>query len=139
MIVETTKGQKIIMKGSKEVYRFIWELIIAMQPFDRDKEHLFVIGINRAFHVKYLDHVAMGTMHETIAGPREIFRNAIHLGASAIILAHNHPSGSIIPSKEDIAMTKRLKEAGDLLNIKVVDHLIVAEEGYFSITDEGIV
>jgi DNA repair protein RadC len=137
MRVEPKRGQRVFISGSQQVYKFIWKLIAAMQPFDQEKEHLFVIGVSRNYLVKYVDHVSMGSMHGTIAAPREIFRNAIHLGASAIFLVHNHPSGSVAPSKEDIAMTKRIMEAGKLLNIEVVDHLIVVENGYYSFADEG--
>ena len=88
MVVEPMKGQRVAMEGSEQVYKFVWSLIAAMQPFDQEKEHLFVIGLNRMHGVKYVDHVSMGGMHGMVVGPREIFRNAIHLGASAIILCH---------------------------------------------------
>ena len=123
--------------GSKQVYKIIWNLIKSMEPFDRDKEHFFAIGINRAYCMRYIDHVSTGTMHGTIAEPREVFRNAIHLGASCIILVHNHPSGSLIPSKPDIKVTKELTQAGKLLKIEVIDHVIVSSEGYYSFSDEG--
>ena len=126
------------MNGSEQVYKFVWSLIAAMQPFDRDKEHLFVIGLTRAQHVKYVDHVSMGTMHGLITEPREIFRNAIYLGASCIVLCHNHPSNSVLPSQQDIDMTKCTVQAGKLLRIEVVDHLIVGDDGYYSFADERI-
>ena len=85
--------------------------------------------VTRAYRVKYVDHVSMGTMHGTMAGPSEIFRNAIHLGASAIFLAHNHPSQLVEPSNEDIAMTKLIVEAGKILKIDVVDTLLYQEKG----------
>jgi len=88
MVVETDRKQKLMINGSQKAYKLIWSLITAMQPFDQDKEHLFVIGVTRAYRVKYVDHVSMGTMYAALAGPSEIFRNAIHLGASAIFLAH---------------------------------------------------
>ncbi|MGP8215759.1 MAG: JAB domain-containing protein [Bacteroidia bacterium] len=138
MIVQVEKEKKVTITGSKQVYKFLWGLIEAMEPFDKEKEHLYVIGVSRAFRIRYVDWVAMGTMHGLVAGPREVFRNAIHLGASAIILAHNHPSNSVIPSKEDITMTHCMVKAGKILNINVVDHLIVSAEGYYSFADEGV-
>ena len=108
-----------------------------MQPFDRDKEHFFVIGINCDYRMRYIDHVSTGTMHSTIAEPREVFRNAIHLAASRIILSHTHPSGSLIPSSRDISVTDELVKAGKILRIDVVDHVIVSHEGYYSFFDEG--
>ncbi len=137
MVVKPKKGQKIFCNGSKQIYKIIWGLIKVMQPFDKDKEHFFVIGVNRAYLMRYIDHVSTGTIHGTIAEPREVFRNAIHLGASCIILAHNHPSGSLIPSRPDIKVTKELVEAGKILKIEVIDHVIVSSEGYYSFSDEG--
>jgi DNA repair protein RadC len=137
MVVKPKKGQKILCNGSKQVYKIVWKLIKTMQPFDRDKEHFFVIGTNRAYCMRYIDHVSTGTMHGTIAEPREVFRNAIYLGASCIILAHNHPSGSLIPSQMDIKVTEELMKAGKLLRIEVIDHIIVSSEGYYSFSDEG--
>ena len=137
MVVKPKKGQKIFCNGSKQVHKIIWGLIKVMQPFDKDKEHFFVIGVNRAYIMLYIDHVSTGTIHWTIAEPRECFRNAIHLGASCIILAHNHPSGSLIPSRPDIKVTKELVEAGKILKIEVIDHVIVSSEGYYSFSDEG--
>ena len=138
MVVKPKKRQKIFCNGSKQVSKIIWGLIKVMEPFDRDKEHFFVIGMNRAYIMRYIDHVSTGTMHGTIAEPREVFRNAIHLGASSIIIAHNHPSGSLIPSRADIKVTKELVKAGKLLKIGVIDHIIVSSEGYYSFSDEGL-
>lgn len=137
MVVKPKKGQKIFCNSSKQIYKIIWGLIKTMQPFDRDKEHFFVIGINRAYIMLYIDHVSTGTIHGTIAEPREVFRNAIHLGAACLIICHNHPSGSLIPSRADIQVTKELVQAGKLLRIEVVDHVIVSSEGYYSFSDEG--
>ncbi|MGP8216885.1 MAG: JAB domain-containing protein [Bacteroidia bacterium] len=137
MVIEQINGRKAVMNGSEQVYKFVWAHIAAMQPFDQEKENLFVIGLTSAHRVKYIDHVSMGTMHGTMAGPREIFRNAIHLGASSIVLCHNHTSHSVLPSKQDIEMTRCITQAGKLLKIEVVDHLIVSGEGYYSFADEG--
>jgi DNA repair protein RadC len=87
---------------------------------------MLVIGVNRALNVHFLDWVAMGSMHSLIVEPREIFRNAILHGASSIILVHNHPSGEVEPSRQDIEMTKNVIEAGKVLRIAVMDYLIVS-------------
>lgn len=135
MIIEI-KERKLSAGGSAKVYKLVWNTIQAMQPFDRDKEMFFAIGVTRALQVKYIDIVAMGTLHTVVVEPREIFRNAILHAVSCIVLAHNHPSGQVKPSPQDIDTTKRLVEAGRLLNIEVVDHLIVSGEGYYSFADE---
>ncbi len=137
MVLEPQKGKKIRCSSSRQIHKIVWGLIKGMQEFDQAKEHFFVIGLNRAYCMIYLDWVSMGTLFGTVAEPREVFRNAIHLGASSIILAHNHPSGSLVPSKLDITMTKDMANAGKLLRIEVVDHVIVSHEGYYSFSDEG--
>ncbi len=137
MVLEPQKGKKIRCNSSKQIHKIVWGLIQGMQEFDQAKEHFFVIGMNRAYCMTYLDWVSMGTLFGTVAEPREVFRNAIHFGASSIILAHNHPSGSLVPSKLDIAMTKDMVNAGKLLRIEVVDHVIVSHEGYYSFSDAG--
>jgi DNA repair protein RadC len=137
MIIEIKEKQKILVKGSKQVYKLVWSCIQAMQPFDREKENFLVIGVTRSLQVKFLDLVAMGTMHALVVEPREIFRNAILHGASSIILVHNHPSNYVTPSTTDIDTTKTMVQAGKLLRIEVIDHLIVGCNGYYSFADEG--
>ncbi len=79
----------------------------------------------------------MGSLNANIVHPREVFRPAITRGAAAIILVHNHPSGDVTPSREDLNLTARLVEAGRLLGIEVLDHLIVAESRYLSFRSES--
>lgn len=81
--------------------------------------------------------IGIGTLNSCIIHPREVFRTAIIRNSNSVILAHNHPSGSLDPSDEDIQITKRLKEAGDIIGIKLLDHVIVTKEGYLSLRDEG--
>lgn len=82
--------------------------------------------------------VSHGDLDMSIVHPREVFKRAILNNAAGIILAHNHPSGSLEPSKEDQEITQRLKAAGELLGIAVVDHIIISNFGYYSFKDEGI-
>jgi len=109
-----------------------------MDLFDREKEHLWVVGLNATNKIKYIDHVSMGSLKGTVAEPREIFRNAIHLGAANIIVAHNHPSGNNTPSERDIQLTKKITDAGVILGILLIDHIIVCEKGRYSFADEGL-
>jgi DNA repair protein RadC len=82
--------------------------------------------------------VATGTVNACFIHPREVFRPAITESCCAIILVHNHPSGDLRPSEEDVALTRRVVEAGTLLGIKVLDHLIVGLGDYFSFLDAGL-
>lgn len=84
-----------------------------------------------------VEEVAIGSQNASIIHPREIFRSAILAGATSLILAHNHPSGSPDPSAEDRTITKRLKDAGELLGIKILDHVIIGHGSHFSFADQG--
>ena len=81
--------------------------------------------------------VSRGTLTASLVHPREVFRAAIIENAASVILVHNHPSGNAKPSNEDRSVTKRIAAAGRLLGVKVLDHVIVAESGYYSFTEEG--
>lgn len=98
------------------------------------------------FYCLYLDNkkkiiqsklLYIGTINQTLIHPREIFKEAYLLSASSIICIHNHPSGNVIPSNEDILMTKNLKNIGELMGINVVDHLIIGSENYYSFFENG--
>ena len=83
--------------------------------------------------------ISQGTLTASLVHPREVFRPALREAAAAVVLVHNHPSGDPTPSREDREITERLVEAGDLLGIPVVDHVVVAERGWASLRDQGAV
>lgn len=83
--------------------------------------------------------ISQGTINSTISSPRDIFQRALLVNAHSIIVAHNHPSGEVEPSPEDIRITQRLTEAGKLMEIELIDHLIIGEEGkYYSFLENGV-
>lgn len=91
-------------------------------------------------NLEYLDEefISKGTVNKTIAMPREVFRRAIKLGATSIIIAHNHPSGDPTPSKEDVVLTERMVECGRILGIEVLDHIVVGDGECFSLKQAGL-
>ena len=97
------------------------------------KEHLRGIYLNGHYQVIHDEVISIGTVDANIVHPREIFRPAISVGAAAVILIHNHPSGILKPSQEDIEVTRRVANVGKAVGIELVDHIIVTEEGYTSI------
>ena len=105
-----------------------------------DREHFVALLLNRKNAMIGLNTVSVGTLTASLAHPREIFKAAILANAAAIVCAHNHPSGDPQPSSEDRVLTKRLVEAGKLLGIEVVDHIIVGDgtEAYFSFADNNL-
>ncbi len=104
-----------------------------------DREHFVVLLLNQKNRVVGLHTVSVGSLTASVVHPRETFKAAILANAAAIICGHNHPSGDCQPSKEDRAITQRLKEGGALLGINLLDHVIVGGEGrYFSFADENL-
>jgi DNA repair protein RadC len=89
--------------------------------------------------VKHFEVISKGGLTHTIADPRIIFQKALEVQATSMVLCHNHPSGNLKPSRADEELTAKLKSAGTLLDIRVVDHLIVSDEGYYSFADEGMI
>ena len=103
-----------------------------------DREYFLSIPVNGRHVPIGVEEVAIGSQNASIIHPREIFRSAILAGATtALILAHNHPSGSPDPSPEDRLITKRLKDAGELMGIKILDHIIIGHGSYYSFADKG--
>ena len=103
-----------------------------------DKEHFCVFFLNTQNRIIGREIVSIGTLNTSLIHPRECFRTAILKTCAAVIFAHNHPSGSLEPSDEDIAVTKRLKDAGKLIGIEVLDHVIVTAEGYKSLKEQNL-
>jgi DNA repair protein RadC len=121
---------------SKEVYHILfnsWDLNKI-----EAKEQFKIILLNRANKVLGIYEVSSGGMAGTVADPKLIFSTALKACASSIILSHNHPSGSLKPSQADIALTHKFKTAGSFLDISVLDHIILTQDGYYSFADEGI-
>lgn len=100
-------------------------------------EHFKVMLLNRANKVMGICTLTTGSNTGCIADPRMVFVLALKTNACGVIIAHNHPSGNIIPSQADTELSKKMKEAGKLLDIRVLDHLIITTEEYYSYADEG--
>ena len=104
----------------------------------RRQEHFLTVSLNGAHEVIAVRVISVGTLNRTLVHPREVFAEAIEERASGLICAHNHPSGSIEPSREDIELTERLKDSGELLGISILDHLIISDSGYYSFLENGL-
>jgi DNA repair protein RadC len=102
-------------------------------------EEFRVLILNNKNHVLKCSITSVGTVSEAIIHPREIFRDAIREAGASIIVAHNHPSGVVLPSKEDIASTRRIKEAGFIIGIELLDHVIISASSYFSLKEAGYI
>ena len=124
---------------SKDVSEVLHSLFKFEQEHDKEKEHFWILGLNTKNVVQYADLVSLGSLSAAIVHPRETFRVAVMKATANIIVGHNHPSGDTKPSQEDILLTKRLCQAGEILGINVLDHVIIGSEGqYFSFRDNGL-
>lgn len=103
---------------------------------DRKQEHFICISINGANEVIASRVITVGLVNKTQVHPREVFADPITDRASAIIIAHNHPAGGVMPSKEDIEITKQIKAAGETLGIRLLDHIIFNHKGYYSFLEQ---
>jgi DNA repair protein RadC len=102
------------------------------------KEHFCVFFLDTQNHITGKEVISIGTLNASLIHPRETFRTAILKNCCSVIVVHNHPSGSLEPSDEDLAVTKRLKDAGKLLGIEVLDHVIVTADSHTSLKDKGL-
>ena len=111
-----------------------------MQPIigELPHEEFWIVYLNNSNKVLQTSQLSKGGITGTLVDVRLAFKNALQLGAVAVILAHNHPSGTLKPSQPDIKITQKLKTAGESLDIKVLDHLIITEKAYFSFADESM-
>jgi len=112
--------------------------VVAAYLADADREHLVVLLLNAKNRLIGINTVSVGCLTTSLAHPREIFKPAIVANAAAVIVGHNHPSGDPAPSAEDTRLSKRLQAAGELLGIRVLDHIITGEVGrWYSFQDDG--
>lgn len=105
---------------------------------DQDKEVFMVLFLNQANKINHMEIISRGGITGTVADPRIILKRALEEDAVSIVLCHNHPSGSLKPSRADEVLTQKIKEAARYFDIKVADHVIVSEAGFFSFADQGL-
>ena len=129
-------SQRPLISSSLDAYNVLKEL------WDDDKidlvEQFKVLFLNRANRVLCLFNVSSGGITGTVADPRLIYTAALKANAVSMVLSHNHPSGALKPSRQDEELTQKIKGAGSFLDIKVLDHVILSSEGYYSFADEGL-
>ncbi len=124
---------KTFVRSSNELAEFL-----KTKFKDYSYEIFGVVYLNKSNKINHFEVISKGGMTSTVVDPRILFKRALEVGATSIILCHNHPSGSLKPSRQDEELTHKIKEAGKYLDIQVIDHVIVSDEGYFSFADEGL-
>ncbi len=121
------------IKSSRDAFECLYAHVA-----DQSYEQFWVLFLDRANQILQIKQISDGGVSGTVADPKKIFSLALECRASGIILCHNHPSGQLSPSPQDTSLTKKLSSAGDMLEIKVLDHLIIGKNAFYSFADEGM-
>ena len=130
LVRENAKDEVIEVNDPTKIYELVKDELVSS-----DRERFLSVMLTTVNHLIGVETVSVGTINSAYISPREVFKSAILANAVSIILCHNHPSGDLVPSDSDIEITKHLIEAGELLGIRVLDHLIISNQGYKSLRD----
>src|SRR3954467_8228236 len=141
LIAAVEAGRRTLRRGRRERPQILAAIdagrLLVPQYGTKAVEHFGVLLLDTRHRVIRSTLVSLGTLDASIVHPREVFREATIAGAAAIVLFHNHPSGDVKPSPDDVALTRRLMQAGEIMGITVLDHLILVERGFRSLRECG--
>jgi DNA repair protein RadC len=125
---ERTAASEDVMRVAKPIFANL----------DADKEHFVLLALNNKNRINGYKVISTGTLTASLIRPGDVYRAALHLAAAAVVFVHNHPSGDPMPSQEDVEITRRLKECVEMLAIRVLDHVILGLDRYYSFSDRGL-
>jgi DNA repair protein RadC len=138
MKVNLPKGAKTKITSSEDIYEIMHAILMRQNKIRRKSEYYWTIGLNTALDIMYIELVAIGGLNKVASDPVEVFSIAVGKKCKRLILVHNHPTGTLKPSVQDIRHTKKLEAGGEILGIEIIDSLIITDNnGYYSFADEG--
>lgn len=129
---------RILIKSPEDVKNVVSQMLI-QEMRDYDREHFMALYLDRKGGLIVKEDISVGGLHSSIVHPREVYKTAVKRSAASIILAHNHPSGDPTPSREDVEITHRLVEAGRIMGIEILDHVVIGENIYCSLKEKGLI
>ncbi|WP_371750795.1 JAB domain-containing protein [Snodgrassella alvi] len=138
MDIKLGKNDKRYIEGSDDVFSIMQRVLLRENKIDKEKEHFWIIGMNEAGYILYIELIALGSVKAVNIEPMNVYRVAVMKNATRVIAIHNHPTGRLAPSNADLDITDRLIQVGRILNIALVDHLIISTEAYESFRSMGI-
>jgi len=138
-VVKETSGRYDVNKKIKCPYDIYHVAQNVIRASEYAEENLWLITLDTKNNITGIFTVSTGSLNSSIVHPREIFKRAVLQNAASIAICHNHPSGDITPSRDDIDTTKRLYEAGKILGIELLDHIIVGDNSYTSLKERGVI
>jgi len=127
------KGFKLQIKTASDVYQYYVD-----ELQNKTKEYFYALFLDTKNRIIKEELVSIGTLNESLIHPRELFNSAVQASCNSVIIVHNHPSGDCIPSDSDKEVTKVLVDAGEIMGIKVLDHVIIGKEGFMSLKESGV-
>ncbi|MDH7507445.1 MAG: DNA repair protein RadC [Candidatus Thermoplasmatota archaeon] len=127
------KGYKLQIKNASDVYHYFVD-----ELQNKTKEYFYALFLDTKNRILKDELVSIGTLNESLIHPREIFNSAVSASCNSVIIVHNHPSGDCVPSDSDKEVTRVLVEAGNIMGIKVLDHVIIGKEGFTSLKENGL-
>lgn len=133
-VVDFTPGDKVLFKSPVQVADYLRPRLSSLK-----QEVFLAVMLDIKSQVIKIEEISRGGLSRSIVHPREVFKAAVKASAAGIIVGHNHPSGNPSPSPEDINITKKLIEAGDIMGIKLLDHIIIGDNKYLSLREEGLI
>lgn len=137
MNVRLSPNQKIKVLNSKDVYNVMQQILLRENKIRRKQEHFWIVGLDEESRILFIELLSLGAKNMVTIDPPEVFRMAVYKMAVQTILIHNHPSGTLNPSEEDKLFTGTMINAGKIIRIDVLDHLIITEKGFFSMLETG--
>lgn len=132
LVRESEPMEPIPFRGAADIYALLREEAAVW-----DRERFVTLILDNKHRLIGVEEVSVGTLTSALVHPREVFKALLLANAAAFAVAHNHPSGDPTPSKEDIEITRRLREAADMLGIRMLDHIVIGRERYVSFVDDG--
>ena len=138
MNVRLTKDQKIKIYESGDLYKVMQQILLRQNKVRRSQEHLWIAGLDNPSNLLFVELVAIGQVNRVNTHASDLFRMAIYKLATRVIIIHNHPSGSLEPSKSDMEFIDTMCFAGKIVDVKVIDSMIITEDSYTSFADKGI-
>jgi DNA repair protein RadC len=139
MEVPLSRKDKITIANSKDVFLIMRQILRRENRLAKEQEHFWIIGLNKANRILYIELMGLGGKNFAPVSIKQVLKVAIYKDAESIIAVHNHPSGILVPSDADKDITEYLKHGSHFIEIKLRDHIIISEKGYFSFKDKKLI
>ena len=138
MNIKLANKTKIQIQNSEDIYSVMQRILLREEKADRGREHFWTISLDNANKILNIELVSMGSFRATIVEPMEVFSIPLQKRAVRLVLIHNHPSGTLVPSEADKDVTDHMIQVGRIMNVELIDHLIITESSYYSFANSGL-